>query len=124
PRPARPARDRRRTTCHRAIGADGLSRRALSFLIAAVVAAWPIQAGAQDLGAAPNAHHEAARIISAELTLQDAASRLQTLAGEKPVGLAETVRHELAIASATFNFRQAARQEELRVYELPGYAGV
>ena len=53
-------------------------------MIAAVVAAWPIQAGAQDPGVAPNAHHEAARIISAELTLHDAASRLQTLSGEKP----------------------------------------
>ena len=93
-------------------------------MIATVVAAWPIQAGAQDPGAVPNAHHEAARIISAELAMRDAGSRLRALGAEKPVGLAETMRHELAIASATFNFRQAARQEELRVYELAGYASV
>jgi len=84
----------------------------------------PLSAGAQDPGAAPNAHHEAARIISAELAMQEAASRLQALAAHKPAGLAETIRRELAVAAATFAFRQAARQEQLRVYELAGYANV
>src|SRR5437762_2853207 len=88
------------------------------------MAAVPLEVGARDPGAAPNAHHEAARIISAELALHEAADRLQSLAGEKPVGLADTVRHELAVGAATFAFRQAARQEQLRVYELAGYASV
>ena len=79
---------------------------------------------AQDPGAGPNAHHEAARIIAAELAMQDASSRLQSLAAEQPSGLAATMRHELAVAAATYAFRQAARQEELRVYELAGYASV
>jgi soluble lytic murein transglycosylase-like protein len=88
------------------------------------VAAWPLQAGAQDPGAAPNAHHTAARIIAAELSMHDAMSRLAALAGEKPAGLADSMRHELAVAAATFAFRQAARQEQLRVYELAGYKSI
>jgi DNA-binding MltR family transcriptional regulator len=56
--------------------------------------------------------------------MQDSATRLQALAAEKPAGLAETVRHELAVASANHAFREAVRQEELRVYELAGYASV
>jgi soluble lytic murein transglycosylase-like protein len=79
---------------------------------------------AHDPDAGPNAHHLAARIIAAELAMQDATTRLQALAAEKPAGLAETVRHELAVASANYVFREAARQEELRVYELAGYASV
>jgi soluble lytic murein transglycosylase-like protein len=79
---------------------------------------------AQDPGAGPNAHHEAARIIALELAMQDASTRLQALAAEQPSGLAETMRHELAVAGAMYAFRQAARQEELRVYELAGYASV
>jgi soluble lytic murein transglycosylase-like protein len=88
------------------------------------VAAWPLQAGAQDPGAAPTAHHTAARIIAAELAMHEASSRLTALAGEKPTWLADTMRHELAVAAATFAFRQAARQEQLRVYELAGYKSI
>jgi soluble lytic murein transglycosylase-like protein len=84
----------------------------------------PAAAEAQDPGAAPSPHHEAARIVSAELAMQDAATRLAALAQEHPVGLADAMRHELALAGATYSFRQAARQEELRVYELAGYASV
>ena len=56
--------------------------------------------------------------------MQEAASRMRALAAEKPSGLAETIRHELAVAAATYAYRQAARQEQLRVYELAGYASV
>ncbi|HEY0830005.1 MAG TPA: lytic transglycosylase domain-containing protein [Candidatus Dormibacteraeota bacterium] len=56
--------------------------------------------------------------------MQDAAARLQALSAQQPSGLAETMRHELAVDQAAFDFRQAARQEELRVYELAGYASV
>ena len=56
--------------------------------------------------------------------MQDASNRLQALAGQQPTGLAETMRHELAVAAANFEFRQAARQEQLRLYELAGYASV
>ena len=56
--------------------------------------------------------------------MQDAAARLQALSAQQPSGLAETMRHELAFDQAAFDFRQAARQEELRVYELAGYASV
>ncbi len=84
----------------------------------------PHAALAQDPGAGPTAHHVAARIIAAELAMQDATSLLNTLAADKPAGLAESVRHELAVAAAAYSFRQAARQEQVRVYEVAGYASV
>jgi soluble lytic murein transglycosylase-like protein len=84
----------------------------------------PGTAAAHDPDAGPNAHHEAARIIAAELAMQDASTALATLAAQQPSGVVETMRHELAVAAATYAFRQAARQEELRVYELAGYASV
>lgn len=56
--------------------------------------------------------------------MADATSRLQALTAEKPSGLADTMRHELAVARANYAFREGARQEELRVYELGSYASV
>lgn len=84
----------------------------------------PQAALAHDPDAGPNARHEAWRIIATELAMQNATSRLQQLAGEHPTGLADTMRHELAVDAAGFDFRQAARQEELRLYELASYASV
>ena len=84
----------------------------------------PRVAQAQDPGAGPNAHHEAARIVAAELAMDDANNALTALAGQQPSGLADTMRHEMAVAATDFQFRQAARQEELRVYELAGYDSV
>jgi soluble lytic murein transglycosylase-like protein len=96
----------------------------MAALVALILAA-PAQAvHGQDPGAGPNAHHEAARIIASELAMRNAQSRLQELAAQQPSGLAETMRRELAIAAAQFEFRQAARQEELRVYELASYQSV
>jgi membrane-bound lytic murein transglycosylase B len=86
-----------------------------------MLAVLPRVASAQDPGIGPNAHHEAARIISAELAMQDASSAVAALAAEQPSGLADTMRHEMAVAAAQYEFREAARQEELRVYELAGY---
>jgi soluble lytic murein transglycosylase-like protein len=79
---------------------------------------------AQDPGALPNAQHLAARFIAAEQGMRDAESRLQELAAQQPTGLAEMMRREMAMNAAAFDFRQAARQEELRIYELAGYASV
>ena len=92
--------------------------------MAGALAALPRVGAAQDPDVAPNAHHEAARIVAAELAMQEATQRLAALAAEHPVGLAETMRHELAIAGAAYTFRQAARQEQLRLYELASYASV
>jgi membrane-bound lytic murein transglycosylase B len=89
-----------------------------------VVVLLPRVASAQDPDIGPNAHHEAARIISAELAMQEASNALAALAAEQPSGLTDTMRHEMAVASAQYDFRQAARQEELRVYELAGYDSV
>ncbi len=56
--------------------------------------------------------------------MQNASTSLAALSAEQPAGLTDTVRHELAVAAAAFSFREAARQEELRVYELAGYSSV
>ena len=89
-----------------------------------MVALLPRGVAAQDPGAGPNAHHEAARIIAAELTMHDASAALIALSGQTPSGIADTMRQELALAGAAYSFRQGARQEELRIYELAGYATV
>jgi soluble lytic murein transglycosylase-like protein len=89
-----------------------------------VFAAAPVSATASDPDKLPSAHHEAARIVAAELAMQDAAARLTALAAQHPAGLAETMRHELAVAAATYSFRQSARQEQLWIYDLAGYAAV
>ena len=81
-------------------------------------------ASAQDPDIGPSAHHEAARVISAELAMQDASSALTTLGAEQPSGLADTLRHELAVAAAEYTFRQAARVQQRQVYDIAGYADV
>ena len=53
-----------------------------------------------------------------------ASSDLNTIAAQQPSGLMETLRKELATDRANYAFRVAARQEELRLYELAGYASV
>jgi soluble lytic murein transglycosylase-like protein len=84
----------------------------------------PRAASAQDPGIGPNAHHEAARVISAELAMQDASNAVTALAAEQPSGLADTMRHEMAVAAAEYNFRQAARVQQRQVYDLAGYEDV
>jgi len=93
-------------------------------LAAALLAAMPLSARAQDPDALPNAHHQAARVVAAELAMQDAEARLAALAQVQPSGLAEQMRHELAVAAATYTYRLAARQEQRIVYDLAGYATV
>src|SRR5438128_12667544 len=56
--------------------------------------------------------------------MQVASSSLDALLAQKSSVLADSVRLELAIAAAGYSFRQAARQEQLRVYELAGYSSV
>jgi membrane-bound lytic murein transglycosylase B len=93
--------------------------------LVAICLAAPAQAvHAQDPGAGPSAHHLAARIIASELALRSADARMQELKAQQPSSLAETMRRELAMSRAAYDFRQAARQEELRVYELASYASV
>jgi membrane-bound lytic murein transglycosylase B len=90
-----------------------------------VVLALPAQAAfAQDADSGPTTHHEAARIIAAELAMDQAAADLNALTAQQPSGLADTLRKELAMERAAYAFRVAARQEEFRLYELAGYASV
>ena len=79
---------------------------------------------AQDPGLIPNPRHQAARIIAAELVMSQASADLQALAAKQPSGLADSLRKELAMDRAAYTFRAAARQEELRIYELASYASV
>jgi membrane-bound lytic murein transglycosylase B len=79
---------------------------------------------AQDPNLAPNPRHEAARIIAAELAMAQATSDLASISAQKPANTVEAIRKELAMDRAAFAFRVAARQEELRLYELAGYASV
>ncbi|HEY7790493.1 MAG TPA: transglycosylase SLT domain-containing protein [Vicinamibacterales bacterium] len=79
---------------------------------------------AQDPDLAPNAHHEAARIIAAELSMAQASSDLASISAQQPATALDAIRKELAMDRAAYSFRAAARQEELRVYELAGYASV
>jgi soluble lytic murein transglycosylase-like protein len=85
----------------------------------------PVQAAsAQDPDLAPNAHHEAARIVASELAMSQAESDMQSLEAQQPSGVLDGVRRNMALDRAAFAFRAAARQEELRLYELAGYASV
>jgi len=77
---------------------------------------------AQDPGQIPNPRHQAARIIAVELAISQARADLDALAAQQPSGLADSLRKDLAIGRASYAFRAAVRQEELRIYELAGYA--
>jgi soluble lytic murein transglycosylase-like protein len=80
---------------------------------------------AKDLDVMPSPHHEAARIISAELAMTQALAQLNALKAQSPpASLLDRIREELAVAAASFSYRDSARQEELRVYELASYASV
>jgi membrane-bound lytic murein transglycosylase B len=73
----------------------------------------------------PSAHHEAARIMSAEVAMAQAQSQVQALKAQAPpAALGDRIRWELSIEAAAYAYRDAARQEELRVYEIASYASV
>ena len=69
--------------------------------------------------------HEAERVLSAELAMKSALAQLQQLqSAPAPSSLMDRVRQDMAIAAAAFAYRNAIRQEELRVYELASYSSV
>ncbi|HEV2218758.1 MAG TPA: lytic transglycosylase domain-containing protein [Candidatus Dormibacteraeota bacterium] len=80
---------------------------------------------AQDPFSPVSPRHEAARLMSAELTMSAAlAQRRQLLSAPAPTSLMDRVRLDLAVAKVDFTYRNAIRQEEIRVYELASYASV
>jgi Transglycosylase SLT domain len=82
-------------------------------------------AHAQDPGLPPNPHHEAARIISAELAMSQALDQMRAITAQPAgVGLVDAIQRQLALDAAAYNYRNGARQEELRIYELASYASV
>ena len=63
--------------------------------------------------------------MSAELALQAAmALRRQLTANPPPANLMDRVRYDMQLAAADYAYRTAARQEEVRVYELASYVTV
>jgi membrane-bound lytic murein transglycosylase B len=63
--------------------------------------------------------------MSAEVAMAQAQAQLQALQAETPpAALADHIRWDLSIEAAEYAYRQAARQEELRVYEVASYASV
>jgi soluble lytic murein transglycosylase-like protein len=73
----------------------------------------------------PTAHHEAARIVSAELAMAQAQAQLTTLKAQTPpTTLVDQIRWQLSIEAAAYAYREAVRQEELRVYEVASYSKV
>src|SRR5450759_3177598 len=109
----------------RVLGLRGDLIRVAAAALAALLLALPARAvHAQDPGLSPNPHHEAARIIAAELAMDQASADLDSIAAQQPSGLMESMRKELAMDRASYSLRAAARQEVLRVYELAGYASV
>ena len=95
-------------------------------MLGALALALPAQpALAQDPYAPPSPRHEAERVMSAELAMKAAlAQRNAVLATPAPSALIDRVRYNLALDAADFAYRSAARQEELRVYELASYLSV
>jgi hypothetical protein len=94
-------------------------------LAALLVALTAQPVAARDPDVLPSAHHEAARILSAEVAMSQALNQLNALKAQPaPTALLDIVRQELAVAAAGYAYRNAARQEELRVYELASYASV
>jgi membrane-bound lytic murein transglycosylase B len=80
---------------------------------------------AQDPFAPPTPRHEAERVMSAELAMSAAlAQRSRLLGAPAPTAIMDRVRLSLAVEAANFAYRSAARQEELRVYELASYYSV
>ncbi|HEV2034300.1 MAG TPA: lytic transglycosylase domain-containing protein [Candidatus Dormibacteraeota bacterium] len=94
--------------------------------MAALFMALPAQSAfASDPGVPPNAHHEAARIISAELAMSQALEQMRAIAAQAPAtGLVDSIQRQLALDGAAYDYRNGARQEELRIYELASYASV
>jgi hypothetical protein len=95
-------------------------------LLVALFMALPAQSVlARDPDMLPSAHHEAARVMSAEQSMSQALARLKGLALiPLPTAPVDRIKYELAIAAAGYAYRNAAREEELRVYELASYASV
>ncbi|HEX3507157.1 MAG TPA: transglycosylase SLT domain-containing protein [Candidatus Dormibacteraeota bacterium] len=92
----------------------------------ALCLALPAQSAlARDPDMLPSPHHEAARIMSSEQAMAQAKAQLKTLSAQTPpTAPADRIRYDLAVAAAAYAYRNAARGEELRVYELAGYASV
>jgi hypothetical protein len=94
--------------------------------MAAVLMTLPVQSVlARDPDVLPSPHHEAARIMSAEQAMAQARAQLKSLNAQAPPSTpVDRIRWDLAMAGAAYAYRNAARDEELRVYELASYASV
>ena len=81
--------------------------------MALVMALPAVSAVARDPDMLPSAHHEAARIMSAELSMTQALTQLKALAAQAPpTAPVDRIRYDLAVAAAGYAYRNAAREEE------------
>jgi len=63
--------------------------------------------------------------MSAETAMSQALDQMRALTAEPAAtGLVDSIQRQLALDVAAYNYRNGARQEELRIYELASYASV
>ena len=63
--------------------------------------------------------------MSSEQAMTQALAQLKALTAlPPPTAPVERIRYDLSVAAAGYAYRNAVRDEELRVYELAGYASV
>jgi soluble lytic murein transglycosylase-like protein len=68
-----------------------------------------------------NPHHEAARIVADEVAIAGALSDVASLDGQHPTSVLDGVRHDLQVDAVAYGYRAAARDEEVRIYDLAQY---
>ncbi len=57
--------------------------------------------------------------------MSQALEQIRAIAAQPPaIGLVDAIQRQLALDGAAYNYRNGAREEELRVYELASYASV
>jgi membrane-bound lytic murein transglycosylase B len=94
-------------------------------VLGALALALPAQpALARDPDTPTSPRHEAERVLSSELAMAAALAERRQLAAQAPASVMDQVRQQMALDSADFAYRTAARQEEIRVYELASYYSV
>jgi len=94
-------------------------------MLAAIALSAPTGVQAREPEALPGAHAQAARIMSAEVQMSQALVRLKILNAQgAPAAPLDRVRWDIAVESAKYAYRVAARAEQARLYEIAGYASV
>ena len=62
--------------------------------------------------------------MSDELAISASLSSLASLSGQHPASVLDGVRHDLQVDAVGYSYRAAARDEEVRIYQLAGYTNL